>query len=53
MSIPSELGHIAMPINVLAQGKIQLAKASFEPETSGPRVVYAVTQSVLEGQLAY
>ena len=32
MSIPSELGHLAMPTNFLAIGKkIQMAQASFEP----------------------
>ena len=30
MSIPSELGHLAMPTNFLAQGKHQMAQASFE-----------------------
>ena len=34
MSIPSKLGHLAMPINFLAQGKNQMAQASFEPGTS-------------------
>ena len=34
MSIPSELGHLAMPINFLALGKNQMAQASFEPGTS-------------------
>ena len=31
MSTTSELGHLAMPINFLAQVKIQMAQASFEP----------------------
>ena len=39
MSIPSELGHLAMPINFLAKGKIQMTQASFEPGTSRSRVV--------------
>ena len=34
MSNLSELGHLAMPINYLAKGKIQMAQASFEPGTS-------------------
>ena len=32
MSIPSELGHLAMPTNFLAQGKNQMAQASFVHE---------------------
>ena len=39
MSIPSELGHLAMPINFLAKGKNQMAQASFEPGTFRFRVL--------------
>ena len=38
MSIPSELGHLAMPTNFLA-GKNQMAQANFEPGTSQSRVL--------------
>ena len=31
MCIPSELDHLAVPINFLAEGKIQMVQASFEP----------------------
>ena len=39
MSILSELGHLAMPTNFLAQGKNRMAQASFEPENSRSRVL--------------
>ena len=39
MSIPSELGHLAMPTNFLAQGKNQMAGASLEPGTFRFRVL--------------
>ena len=39
MSIPSELGHLAMPIIFLARGKNQMTQASFEPRTSRSRVL--------------
>ena len=38
MSIPTEPGHLAMPINFLAYGKNQLAQARFKAGTSRPRV---------------
>ena len=49
MSIPSELCHLAVPINFLAVGKNQLAQASFEPRTCGRRVLYALPLTVLQG----
>ena len=39
MSISSELGHLAVPINFLAWGKNQMAQANFEHGTSGSRVL--------------
>ena len=39
MSIPNELGHLAVPIYFLAKWKNQRAQASFEPGTSRPRVL--------------
>ena len=39
MSILSEPGHLAMPINFLAKGKTQMAQASFELGTSRFRVL--------------
>ena len=39
MSIPSEMGHLALPIDFLAWGKIQMTQASFEPGTSRSRVL--------------
>ena len=39
MSISSQLGHLAMPTNFLAQGKNQMAQASYEPGTSRTRVL--------------
>ena len=38
MSIPSELGHLAMPTNFLAKEKNQMAQASFEPGTFRSRI---------------
>ena len=39
MSTTSELSHLAMPINFLAQGKNRMAQASFEPGTSRSRIL--------------
>ena len=39
MSIPSELGHLEVPIHFLAKWKNQRAQASFEPGTSRSRVL--------------
>ena len=36
MSIPSELGHLAVPINFFARGKNQLARARSEHGISVP-----------------
>ena len=41
MSILSELGHLAMPINFLPKGRIRLAQAILEPETSRSRVLHS------------
>ena len=38
MSIPSELGHLAVPIDFLAYGKNKLTQASFQTETSRSRL---------------
>ena len=50
MSIPSELGHLAMPINFLAWGKNQMAQASFEPGTFRFRVLRSARCATLAGQ---
>ena len=39
MSIPSELGHLSVPINFRLKGKNQMAQASSEPGTSRPGVL--------------
>ena len=39
MSIPSKLGHLAMPINFVDHGKNQMAQESFQPGTFRPRVL--------------
>ena len=39
MSIASELSHLVMPINFLAEGRNQMAGACFEPATSRSRVL--------------
>ena len=39
MSIPSELGHLEVPINFITSGKKRLDQASLEPETARPRLI--------------
>ena len=43
MSIPSALGHLAMPINFLAQGKNQVGTSELEPGTSRFRILSLTT----------
>ena len=49
ISIPSEVGHLAMQINSLVWGKNQVAQESFEPWTSRSRVLrlpYALARTM-------
>ena len=50
MSIPSELGHLAMPTNFLANRKNQMAQASFEPGTFRSRVLRSARCATLARQ---
>ena len=46
MSIPSELGHLAMPTNFLALGRNKMVQASFEPRTCCSRGWYINTLGI-------
>ena len=51
MSIPSEMGHLAMPINFLAQRKNQMAQTSFEHGiTLGPEYYTLCRCATLAGR---